>query len=347
MTRRSSFGHVIFDLDGTLVATDGFWIPAARAGAARAFAELALDRAQPSSEEWMSLVGLPLSVGIAQILPDLDEPQRAHVLERCVEAEHELLRSGGAILLPGVAETLAELHAQGVRMGVASNCGRDYLDHMLGQLAPLREFISEGRCLDSPGVTDKADMVADLLLTFGTREAVMVGDRGGDREAAWANGLPFVHCAFGFGSQSEAEQAEAVIEEAPELLDVLARRDEWIRAELEKLGAFGSDPPRTIRVAGARGAGTTSWARSAARLLGGLEWSEDEGCVRIELGGSGPEPTVFLRASRTVRARRLAGRDRIPGVTNLGAGAACPECPGPPPGATVLDAENALGAPTG
>ena len=38
-----SFRAALFDLDGTLIATDRFWIQAARVGARRAFQELGLE----------------------------------------------------------------------------------------------------------------------------------------------------------------------------------------------------------------------------------------------------------------------------------------------------------------
>ena len=61
------FDSIVFDLDGTLVATDRFWIPAARAGARRAFEELGLERELPSADQWMSMVGYPLEEGFRRV----------------------------------------------------------------------------------------------------------------------------------------------------------------------------------------------------------------------------------------------------------------------------------------
>ena len=176
------FDAVVFDLDGTLVATDRFWVDAARVGARRAFAELGLERPLPTAAEWMSLVGLPLAQGFARIFPDLPPAARTRVMAACEEEEHRALRAGGAALLPGVAETLDALAHRAVRIGIASNCGRDYLASMMDDLG-LARWASEARCLDSQGVRTKSDMVADILARFGTRAAVMVGDRLGDRDA--------------------------------------------------------------------------------------------------------------------------------------------------------------------
>lgn len=260
------FDAVLFDLDGTLVATDRFWVDAARAGAARAFEELGIERAMPSAEQWMSLVGLPLALGFERLFPDLDPDRRLLVRMRCEEEEARSLKAGGAALLPGVAETLTALRARGVRLGVASNCGRDYLDSMLGELG-LARWIEEARCLDSPNVKSKSGMVADLLAAFDTRSAVMVGDRTGDRDAAWENGLPHVHTTRGFAQPEEEIQAEATIAGMDELVPRLARRGAWIAGTLDRLGLASAEPPRTIGVTGHSGSGKTLFARDAIRVL--------------------------------------------------------------------------------
>ena len=261
------FDAVLFDLDGTLVATDRFWVQAARTGARRAFAELGLERELPDSKAWMSVVGLPLEQGFDGLFPELDPKARARVLARCVEEEERLLRSGGAALMPGAEALLSDLAGHGVRLGVASNCAQSYLDHMLGDLG-LRRYVDAAYCLDSPGVHDKADMIERLLDRFETRSAFMVGDRVGDRDAAWANALPHVHCAFGFAGGGERVAAEATIDDLGELADVCAGRRIWIEQELAAAGCLrAAGAPRTIGITGGVAAGKTLFARDAARVL--------------------------------------------------------------------------------
>ena len=159
---------VIFDLDGTLVATDRYWPDAARAGALRAFKDLGWDRDLPDGSVWMGMVGQPLEEAFEAAFPELAAADRKHLLDCCVEEEHRLLDEGRAGLLPGVTETLKQLDGMGVPLGVASNCSQGYLDALLGGLG-ISKWIREARCLDSPGISNKAGMIADLLHTFGTR----------------------------------------------------------------------------------------------------------------------------------------------------------------------------------
>jgi phosphoglycolate phosphatase len=264
------FDVVLFDLDGTLLATDRFWIPAARVGARRAFEELGIQREIPSAEEWMSMVGLPLSEGFDQVFPDLPSEQRALIQARCVEEEHFALESGSAALLPGVRDVLEELAGRGVPMGIASNCSQSYLDSAMSKVE-LRKYISEGRCLESRGIHNKAEMIEDLLLTFGTRSAVMVGDRAGDRNAAHANGLPHVHLENGFAPRGESVVCEAQISDFLELIPRLEGRTRWIDGLLEQLG-IGAEAqgPKSLGISGHSGSGKTLLARDVTRRLESL-----------------------------------------------------------------------------
>jgi len=260
---------LIFDLDGTLVATESYWVPAARIGARRAFEELGIEREIPSRDEWMSLVGLPLAEGFDQLFADLDPESRALVMRYCEEEEHFRLKAGEAALLPGVLEALAELREHGVRLGIASKCAQAYLDAMMENLG-LEDYVVEARCLDSKNIRDKTGMVEDLLWTFGTRSAVMVGDRAGDREAAHANGIPHVHLESGFAPDGEEFGADSVIADFGELLPRLEARRLWVAETLDMLALPPLGRPRSLGVTGKSGSGKTIFARDLARLVRGI-----------------------------------------------------------------------------
>jgi len=259
----------------------------------------------------MELVGLPLEEGFRRLFADLPEDRWRAVMQACTEEEDGLLESGGVALMPGADATLAELSGLGKRLGIASNCSRSYLDHMLG--AGLGERVQASYCLDSGGIGDKADMIAELLGDFDTRSAIFVGDRRGDRDAAWANGLPHVHCAFGFRPDGEDVRAEGVLEDLGELPDLLRRRAVWIAEALECLGVPGG--ARIIGITGAPASGKTLFARDAARLLesGGVEAAAVslDACRRTELldGASTAEELYDLEgALAEVFARLPADR---------------------------------------
>lgn len=294
MSAPPPFDAVLFDLDGTLLATERFWLPAARVGARRAFEELGLEREPPSAEEWLSLVGLPIKQGFRDLFADLEHAQADLILARCTEEEHFAMKAGGAALLPGVTEILETFARRGVAMGIASNCYQGYLDTAL-ETVGLGRWIEEARCLESPGIRDKAGMVADLLDTFGTRSAVMVGDRAGDRDAAHANGLPHVHLSNGFAPRGEQVECEAVIEDFLELAGTLDGRTRWIEAALAAVGFDRDRGPRSVGICGREGTGRALFARDAARLL-----------------TARGRPTKVLSAERPRPGRALAGETEDP-----------------------------------
>jgi len=257
------FDAVLFDLDGTLVATERFWPDAARKACLEAFPRLGIERPIPPASVWMDMVGQPLEQAFEAAFPDLAPEVRRALMATCVEHEHRWLARGAGALLPGVERTLNELSEAGVQLGIASNCGSDYLDLMLRRVG-LGRWIMEARSLASPGVRDKADMVEDLLLTFGTRSAVMVGDRRGDRDAAWANGLPHVHIDRGYAATPERVDAEAILDGMDQLSARLRQREVWLDRMLAR---FEPRPGAVLGVSGRPLSGKGLVARDLARRL--------------------------------------------------------------------------------
>lgn len=147
-------------------------------------------------------------------------------------------------------------------MGIASNCGAAYLQAMWQELG-LARWVREARCLDTPGMGSKRAMLADLMRCLRAESAVMVGDRSGDRDAAWANGLPHIHCTRGFASAEESVAAEASIADFLELIPLLEERGTW----LERWWAPWSSNTQTLGLSAAPGVGIAGLARDIARIV--------------------------------------------------------------------------------
>lgn len=328
------FDAVVFDLDGTLVATERYWPDAARA-ATRAFLdERRIERPIPTTAEWMEMVGTPLATAFDLAFSDLSPRDRSALVDACVAEEQTLLERGRAALLAGVPETLEELLQRGVRLGVASNCGSDYLETMMGALG-LDRWIEEARCLHSPGVGGKADMIQDLLHTFGTRSAVMVGDRRSDRDSAWANGIPHVHIPRGYGGLRESVDAEAVLDAIDQVPRTLEERTCFMHGLLDQHGSAAS-----IAVDGMPLAGASLFARDLARA------AAHRGDRAEVLEGSEGEVRIHLVADEESLVRRARGERIGPGPAERLRGESLPayraRFPEPPSGALVIDGTNPI-----
>jgi len=189
---------VIFDIDGTLLATDAFWLDIGRSAVEKVCHRHGVPPVRPSGERFLQAMGLPMRAFWEHVLPPDLHPRIEEVEAEAQDLEQVAFADGLGAMYPGARRLLDDLHAAGARLALASNCGRRYLDGFVKSFG-LGRIVEVARCADSPGVGSKADMVADILRTTGAREAVMVGDRESDREAARAHRIPFILFTGGFG----------------------------------------------------------------------------------------------------------------------------------------------------
>ena len=206
--------HILFDLDGTLADSSpgilwSFTATLERIG-------LHVDQ-----EALRRLIGPPLGesfaiLGVApERIDDVVALYREFYAERGV---HE------ARLYDGVAMTLEELSAQGVRLGVATAKRVDFAQQMLSALgvAHLFDRISGARV--DLRITSKYDIMALVMQgwTFDSDLDVwMVGDRHYDMVAARTHDIRAVGALWGFGSAEELLDAGAhwLISRPHELLE--------------------------------------------------------------------------------------------------------------------------------
>ena len=214
---------VIFDVDGTLQDSLRWWAGVARAGVAALAQRLAIPIPTPGDELACSVVGKPDPEIWICLLPEALAPHWALLRDCIIPLETEVLFGGEDYLFPGTRELLTGLRREGVKIALASNCRQQYFDAVLdGQ--GLRAYVDKPYCLDSEGVRDKSDMLGRALVEFGTRDAIMVGDRENDAIAAKKHGLPFV-LRTGYLSRDEL------------VADAYAANQAEIGAAIRRLGA--------------------------------------------------------------------------------------------------------------
>lgn len=195
---------IVFDIDGTLLATDAFWLDVGRRAVAAVYARHGVTRELPEDRRFLDAIGYPMEMFWNHVLPD-----DLRALGPEVEAEAESLEEGAfasglGALYPGARRLLEDLRAAGRRVGLASNCSRRYLHAFIGAfgLAPL---LDSAKCADDPGMRSKSDMLAEIFAETGTREAVMIGDRDSDRQGAKGQRIPFVLFTGGFSGTAPAD----------------------------------------------------------------------------------------------------------------------------------------------
>ncbi len=201
---------LVFDLDGTLSDPfEGIW---------RSVNYALEHHGHPlvSREAFRPFIGPPIDVIFETLAADVD----ASAVDSLVAVFRDRYgRAGYAenALYPDIPRVLAHLTGAGFRCGICTSKRRDFAVQVLELFELYRhfDFVAGG----DVGVR-KADQLAELLADGRIgRDAVMIGDRALDLDAAADNGLKSIGVTWGYGSRAELEQARPfAIADAPEAL---------------------------------------------------------------------------------------------------------------------------------
>lgn len=185
---------IIFDMDGTL------WDSAENV--AKSWSDTVetsgLIEKKITTEDIKSVMGKTMDVIARVLFPELQEQERAGLLDRCCEAENAYLREHGGILYDEVEKTLAALRERGYHLYIVSNCQKGYIEAFLDYYH-LWDYIEDIECYGN-NLLPKWDNIRLVRERNHLDEAVYVGDIEGDYEASCKAGVDFIHAAYGFGT---------------------------------------------------------------------------------------------------------------------------------------------------
>lgn len=203
---------IIFDVDGTLLDSVAF--------------------NTYNMNQTLEKMGYSYRVNEAQIRNHLGETAEdfyKNVLDTICYKDWETIRATNRVSLEeamkqygkafhGVLETFKTLHEKGYTLVLYSNCSRLYLESALEVLG-IKEFIAYAECVKENGL-EKPVLINKILDMYKGYEAVVVGDKIHDMEAASINEIPYIAATYGFG-EAEIKEAKYQIRNISELLDLL------------------------------------------------------------------------------------------------------------------------------
>lgn len=211
---------IIFDLDGTLLDTLGDLAVACNA-------VLALrGLPQHSLEEYRRFVGNGIMRLVERALPEpLRNPYTVEAARRDFVSYYTDHIDARTTPYAGIPELLAELHARGMRLAVASNKFQAGTEKLVRLFFPDIPFaVVSGQRPDVPLKPDPA-VVREILATTGVGpgRTLYVGDSGIDMLTASAAGVRSAGVTWGFRAREELVGAGAchLVDRAEELLDLL------------------------------------------------------------------------------------------------------------------------------
>jgi len=195
---------LLFDLDGTL--TDP------RLGIVRCLKH-ALDRLGapcPPDDVLASFIGPPLRGTFANLLATSDW----RLIEQAMALYRDEYGKAGLFenhVYAGVAPMLDQVCELASAAFVATAKLKIFADRIVRRLGLERYFAGVYGADLSGRLDDKADLLAHLLASenVSPERAVMIGDRAGDVVSARANGVRSIGVLWGYGSESELENAGA------------------------------------------------------------------------------------------------------------------------------------------
>jgi phosphoglycolate phosphatase len=194
--------HLLFDLDGTL--TDSF--PGISRSINHTLVELGLESVPDT--RLRGFVGAPLASIFRALLASNDPI----LLDQAIAKYCARFDDVGILenrLFPGIPEALTAFRASGHTLQVVTARSVSSAQHVVRHFDLAAHFVA----VHGPEPTDrgcnKADLVAAALTVAGghATQAVMVGDRADDINAARAHGVRAVAAGWGYGSRAELTAA--------------------------------------------------------------------------------------------------------------------------------------------
>ncbi|MEW9672332.1 HAD family hydrolase [Ammoniphilus sp. 3BR4] len=213
----------IFDMDGTLLKTEEVAVPAFKKTFEKLKEDGSFQDRMPTDKEITDVFGMTLEEIWNKLLPGKSEEIKKKADRMMLKYELEILKEGKTHLYPGVKENLQKLKEQNIPLFIASNGLDEYIKGVCDCFHItdwFEDLYSAGRFQTE----SKDDLVAKLLNDYGISQAVMVGDRKSDIQAGKANGLYTIGCAFGFSNQGELAEADVIIKDFSEIVEIIEKR---------------------------------------------------------------------------------------------------------------------------
>ena len=213
---------VILDLDGTLYSSTATTLGAVERAVADLNARHGEVASMPGDALILSGVGSTREDFARKVFPELPERYIDEIDDLIWHWERTLVDGGHGALFPGAVTALEEMKAMGLKLGVATNAGAGYMNHIL-DFFDVRRFFDDARCAGVERTSHKGELIELILtkLAVDPHRAAMVGDRSTDMYGAQQAGTLAVGCTWGFATRDELADADRTVNSFAELTQLL------------------------------------------------------------------------------------------------------------------------------
>lgn len=193
-----NFDLIVFDWDGTLIDSTAAIVEAIQAACRD------LELPEPADAQARYVIGLGLADALRHCAPTLAHERSAQMIERY--KHHYLARDQQLRLFSGAAELVAELHAAGFLLGVATGKSRAGLNRALLN-SGLGAYFSATRCADECFSKPHPQMLEEVMdeLSVAPERTLMIGDTTHDLQMAINARVAGLAVAYGAHPASELD----------------------------------------------------------------------------------------------------------------------------------------------
>lgn len=184
---------LIFDLDGTLWDT----CPSCAIGWNNVLKRHAIDFREITADDVRAVCGRSHEDCIRTVFSGLPERHLQILINETSEEDNRIIAEQGGELYEGVASGLARL-SERYPLFIVSNCQKGYIETFMRWSGLVKHF-KDYECWGNTGQPKFANIKA-VIERNALEAPVYIGDTEGDRLAAHAAKVPFVHVTYGFGS---------------------------------------------------------------------------------------------------------------------------------------------------
>jgi phosphoglycolate phosphatase len=213
---------VILDLDGTLYSSTATTLGAVDRAVRDLNARHGEVAEAPSNELVLSGVGSTREEFARHVFPALPEQYIEEMDDLIWHWERTLVDDGHGSLFPGAVEALEDMSAAGLQLGVATNAGSGYMNHIL-DFFDIRRLFDEARCAGEEHTRHKGELI-DIItsnLAVEPGRTAMVGDRRTDMYGAREAGTLAIGCTWGFATRDELADADRMVDSFAGLVELL------------------------------------------------------------------------------------------------------------------------------
>lgn len=214
---------LIFDWDGTIIDS------AARIVSSMQCAARDLGLAELTDAQVRNIIGLGLPEAIRELIPFVTDAE-VDLMRQRYSHYYLGVDDTPTHLFPGVQHSLERMHANGIRMAVATGKSRRGLERIFAETG-LAYIFETSRCADETTSKPDPHMLEEILAETGVKasEALMIGDTEFDLDMGRRAGMDVIAVSYGAHHVDRLHKYDPVlvVHNFPEL-------EHWIESRYSK-----------------------------------------------------------------------------------------------------------------